>query len=139
MKKYFLIFGLLMIFLITGCGSNKLSTYTEISYDEFNNMVDDKKTFPLVIGSSTCSACSVFKPTMESFIKKYQVEVFYIDISKLSEDEANKLGSEINFKSTPTTIFFKDGLQSSVYYRIVGSESIGNVVKAYKNMGYIGD
>lgn len=137
MKKFILV--LCMIFLVTGCGSKKLSTYTEISYDEFNNMVSEKKTFPLVIGSSTCSACSVFKPTMESFIKKYQVEVFYIDLSKLSEDDSNKLGSSLNFKSTPTTVFFEDGLQTSVYYRLVGSESFGNVVNAYKRMGYIGE
>jgi len=128
-----------MTLLLTGCGSKKLSTYTEISYDEFNNMVNDKKSFPLVIGSSTCSACSVFKPTMESFIKKYQVEVFYIDLSKLSEDDSNNLNSVINFKSTPTTVFFKDGLQTSVYYRLVGSESFSNVVDAYKRMGYIGE
>lgn len=139
MKKFVLVLCFCVFFLVTGCGSKRLSTYTEISYDEFNNMVNDKKSFPLVIGSSTCSACSVFKPTMESFIRKYQVEVFYIDLSKLSEDDSNKLNSVINFKSTPTTVFFKDGLQTSVYYRLVGSESFSNVVDAYKRMGYIGE
>jgi len=139
MKKFVFVLCLCITLLLTGCGSKSLSTYTEISYDEFNRMVDDKKSFPLVIGSSTCSACSVFKPTMESFIKKYQVEVFYIDLSKLSEDDSNKLSSVINFKSTPTTVFFKDGLQTSVYHRLVGSESFSNVVDAYKRMGYIGE
>lgn len=138
MKKVLLFFCICLLFL-TGCGSGKLSTYSEISFSDFNDMVKDKKTFPLVIGSSTCSACSVFKPTMENFIKKYQVEVFYIDLSKLSEEESNSLNSIINFKSTPTTVFFKDGLQTSVYYRIVGSESFSNVVDAYKRMGYVGE
>ena len=34
-------------------------------------------------------------------------------------------------------IFFENGKQTSVYYRIVGSESLNGVVSAYKRMGYI--
>ena len=129
--------GIFCLLCFAGCGSNKLSGYDEIGYDDYRRLIDDKESFPLVIGSSTCSACSLFKPTMESFIKKYQVDVKYIDLSKLSEAEKNSLGSIINFQSTPTTVFFENGEQTSVYYRIVGSESLNNVVSAYKKMGYI--
>ena len=137
MKKLVYCFFLSMVLILTGCSSGNLSTYHEISYKEYSKMIEDKESFPLVIGSSTCSACSLFKPTMESFIKKYQVDVRYIDLSKLTEEEKNKLGSDLNFQSTPTTIFFVDGKQTSVYYRIVGSESLNGVINAYKNMGYI--
>jgi hypothetical protein len=100
-------------------------------------MVNDGRTFPVVIGSSTCSACSLFKGTMDTFISKYQVEVFYIDISKLSDDDLNSLKTEVNFSSTPTTIFVVDGKHTSVYNRIVGAESFSTVVKQYKKMNYI--
>lgn len=136
MKK--ILFIVLSLFLLTACGSKKFTTYHEISYSEFKELVSSKESFPLVLGSSVCSACSMFKPTMESFISQYQIDVRYIDISKLSVDEKNELSSSLGFKSTPTTIFFKDGEQTSVYYRIVGSETYDNVVKAYKRMGYIG-
>ena len=136
MKKFLIFFGV-MFLLCTGCSSNKLSGYDEISYNDFKKLVDNKESFPLVIGSSTCSACSVFKPTMESFIKKYQIDVRYIDLSKLSDEEKQGLNSSINFQSTPTTVFFEDGKQTSVYYRIVGSETLSNVINAYKKMGYI--
>ena len=125
------------LFLFTGCSNSKLTTYTEISYDDYVNMMDNGESFPLVIGSSTCSACSMFKGTMESFISKYQVNVRYLDISKLSDEQFNLLKSEINFSSTPTTIFVENGKHTSVYYRIVGSENLSNVVKAYTKMGYL--
>lgn len=137
MKKLIYCLFLSVILIFTGCGNGNLSEYHEISYKEYSKMIENKESFPLVIGSSTCSACSLFKPTMESFIKKYQVDVRYIDLSKLSEEEKDKLGSDLNVQSTPTTIFFVDGEQTSVYYRIVGTESLDNVVNAYKRMGYI--
>lgn len=138
MKKVLMLIFLIGIIFVSGCANKGFTTYHEISYDEYNKMISDKESFPLVIGSSTCSACSLFKPTMESFISKYNVEVFYIDISKLSEDDFNSFKSSIGFSSTPTTIFFEGGKQSSVYYRIVGSESLNGVIEAYKRMGYIG-
>ena len=136
MKKFLVVFIGVMMLFCTGC-SKKLSGYTEISYDDYKKLVENKESFPLVIGSSTCSACSMFKPTMESFIKKYQVEVKYIDLSKLSDEDRQSLGSIVNFKSTPTTVFYKDGEQTSVYHRIVGSVGLSDVVDAYKKMGYI--
>ena len=139
MKKFLVFLVFISIVFVTGCGNKKLSTYHEISYEEYNELVSNGETFPLVIGSSTCSACSMFKPTMESFISKYQIDVRYIDISKLSEDDYKTFMSSVGVSSTPTTIFFKDGEQTSVYYRIVGSESFSGVVDAYTRMGYIGE
>lgn len=139
MKKFLCLIMILFVLLISGCSEKKLTTYTEISYQDYVNMMENNETFPLVIGSSTCSACAMFKGTMESFISKYQVNVRYIDISKLSEEDYNLLMTEVNFTSTPTTIFIKDGKHTSVYQRIVGAESISNVVNTYKKMGYIGD
>ena len=138
MKKFFICLLLFCAFFVCGC-SRKLSTYHEISYAEYNDMISNGESFPLVVGSSTCSACSIFKPTMESFISKYQVDVRYIDISKLSQDESKSFLTIAGVTSTPTTIFFKDGKQTSVYYRIVGAEDFDGVVAAYKRMGYIGD
>lgn len=135
MKK-FLVLILFMVIFISGCG--KRTTYDEISYSEFKKLIENKESFPLVIGSSTCSACTLFRPTMEAFIKKYNIDVKYIDISKLSEDDNGELSSIIGFKSTPTTVFFKNGEQTSAYYRIVGSEDMNGVIEAYKRMGYIG-
>ena len=136
MKKIFICICLLLLF-ISGCGNKKLNGYHEISYDEYVKLKENNDTFPLVIGRETCSACAMFKGTMEKFIQKYGVDVRYIDISKLSDEESKLLTSEMNITSTPTTVFFKDGEQTSVYYRIVGAGSMDSVVEAYKRMGYL--
>lgn len=137
MKKVIIFCCLVSLFFITGCGNKKLTSYDEISYGEYLELIEDKKTFSLVVGSSTCSACSLYKNTMEKFIEKYQVNVKYIDITKLSEEEYSLFRSEINFTSTPTTIFIEKGQHTSVYDRIVGAETFSKVVSAYSKMGYI--
>lgn len=136
MKKFLFLIVFMFLF-VTGCGSNKINGYDVIDYDEYVSLKENNQSFALVIGRTGCSACEMFKGTMESFIKKYDVDVRYIDIANLSDEQSSKLASELNFDSTPTTIFFKDGKQTSVYYRIVGAQSISNVVDAYKRMGYI--
>ena len=138
MKKFFLIVLMVMCIFITGCGKKKLTTYHEISYDDYKKMIENKESFPLVVGSSICSHCAMFKPTMELFISKNQVDVKYIDLSKLSEDDYNSFTSLVGIKSTPTTIFIENGVQLSTEYRIVGSLSYNEVLVMYKKMGYIG-
>ena len=134
MKKYLLVVLAVLALFLTGCGKK---TYTSLNYVEYLEKLDNKETFPLVIGSDTCSACKLFKGTMESFITEYQVEVYYIDISKLSEDEYNALKSQTSFDGTPTTVFIKDGALTSYYNRIDGAESYSKVVETYKNNNYI--
>lgn len=124
--------------ILTGCKDRKLTTYDVINYDKYVEMIQQKETFSLIIGSSTCSACSLYKGTIERFINEYQVDIKYIDLSMISEEEFNLLQSEINFSSTPTTIFIKEGKHTSIYDRIIGAESYGGIVSKYKKMGYIG-
>lgn len=138
MKKFMLVI-FIALFVFTGCSKKRFSTYDEISYTDYKELVANHGTFPLVVGSSTCSACSLFKGTMDAFISKYQVDVRFIDISKLSEDDYKSFMSDINFQSTPTTVFFVDGEQTSVYYRIVGAEDFSSVKKVYEKMGYINE
>ena len=127
-----------LFLLTTGCGSNKLNSYTEISYIEFSEKKESGDSFPLVIGSSTCSACATYKIVMEQFIEDNQVEVFYIDLSNVSEEEYNKLKTEISFTGTPTTVFYKEGNLASFYNRLDGAEDIDAVKKYLEKNNYIG-
>ena len=124
------------IVFLSGCGY-KLNDYTNISYNEFNIKKENKDSFPLVIGSSTCSACASYKVKMTQFIEENQIEVFYIDISKLEESEYNNLKTEISFTGTPTTVFYKEGKLTSYYNRLAGDEDM-NIIKAiFKDNGYL--
>lgn len=138
MKKFLVILSFVLIF-VTGCGTKKFTTYDEINFNDYKNLIDNKASFPLVIGRTGCSACELFKPTMEKFISKYNIDVKYVDISKLSEDDKNEFSSLVGFQSTPTTIFVHDGELVSYYHWIIGSETLNNVVNAYKREGFIGE
>lgn len=137
MKKIVLGLLITLCLCITGCGK-KLTTYDQLSYNDFMKKIENKDSFALVVGSHECSHCTGFKVTMEKFIKDYQVKVYYIDILTLSEDEYNEFVTHVNFGGgTPTTVFITDGVEKTVYNRIVGELSYDKVVAKYKNAGYI--
>ena len=137
MKKLFtFVLCSCLVILFAGC-SSKLSTYTTISLDEVYEKLDQKDSFILTIGSSNCSHCASFKPKMETEIKLYKVQVFYIDISELNEDEYKKFVQRMNFTGTPTTIFFEDGKETAMSNRIEGDKDIETIESKMKKAGYI--
>lgn len=127
---------LISIAFICGCTKN-LNSYTEVSYEELQNMKQETKTFPLVIGSSTCSACESYKITMRSFIEKYQTEVYFIDLDKLTDDEETALRLETNYDSTPTTLFYEEGKLTMSYNRLVGAGNLQSVKELFKQNEYL--
>lgn len=138
MKKVIILISICTLFLLTTGCNNKLNGYTEISYTEFNEKKENGDTFPLIIGSSTCSACAAYKIVVEQVISEKQVEVFYIDLSGVSEEEYNKLKTEISFTGTPTTVFYKEGKLTSFYNRLDGAEEIDKVKDYLERNNYIG-
>lgn len=122
-----------MLFL-TGCGR---TSYDEISYSELQDLIDNKESFPLVIASATCSACNSYRPTLEKFIEKYNVDVKYIDLDKLTDKEESDLMNEFPITGTPTTIFVKNGEEKDTYNRIVGNKKFSQTEDAYRENGYI--
>ena len=77
MKKVSLLLFSIII-LMVGC-SNKLTTYKEINYKKLNEMFANKEDFILYVGSSECPKCALYTMALKRVIKKYQVEVYYID------------------------------------------------------------
>lgn len=135
MKK--LVTILLISFLfVCGCGK-KLTGYTEISYLQLESMKEEGKSFPLVIGSSTCSACESYKVTMRTFIEKYQVEVYFVDLDKFTTEEKSNLHLETNYQSTPTTVFYENGKITMSYNTLVGAEDIQTVKSIFKDNNYL--
>ena len=133
MKKIFLL--LISFLLITGCSSKTF--YDEISYDELNNMLDDKESFILFIGSSMCSACTAYKGTLNSVIEDYGTDVKYIDLSKLSSAEESSITSQFPITGTPTTVFIEKGEEEDTHNRIVGSAKKSKIIEKFKENGYI--
>lgn len=141
MKKYILIIMLFCTIFLSGC-FGRIKTYSEISYQQLEKMIDSKKSFVLLIGSSECSHCASYKPTLERVIKDYQVKVYYIDILNLTDSERAKLKNIVSYSGTPTVAFIKkgregDGKTSGQYTRIVGNRTYDYTVKKFKSNGFI--
>ncbi len=137
MKKWLcLLCVLLSIAFITAC--SKYTTYEEVSFNTVLEMLDNKQSFILFIGSSNCSHCATYEPKLNSVIKEYQVKVYFIDVSKLSETENSKLNAKISYgNATPMTVFIKNGKEESSYNRIRGDQDRDVIISMFEKNGYI--
>lgn len=136
MKKILTV--LILVLLLTGCGKSNI---TSISYDELQNKIDNKDTFVLYVGSSSCSHCSAYKPVLEKVLKKYNINIFYIDVGVLSEAKYNAVMRKVDGDGTPTTVYIEKG-KTKTSPKIVGFNEYGGdevIVKFFKKIGYIGD
>lgn len=141
MKKMLIIFiGIITLFTV-GCGHGSID---EITFEDYKQMVEDKESFILFIGSHNCSHCTEFKITLEDVIKKYNVHFKYLDIANLTTEENKDLSSDIIFSGTPTTVFIENGKDNSCNIftcdgskRIDGALNYDKVIEILKNMKYI--
>ncbi|MDD6223946.1 MAG: thioredoxin family protein [bacterium] len=130
MKKLSIFMIMIAICLVTGCSKSYLK---EISYKEYQQLLENKETFILEVMRDDCSACQTFKPNLEKVANEYKVEVKYLNISKLSNEELDKLG----VSSTPTVIFYINGEEQTTAARIVGSVKQEKIISKLKASGFI--
>ncbi|NLL44986.1 MAG: thioredoxin family protein [Mollicutes bacterium] len=135
MKKVSLLLFSIII-LMVGC-SNKLTTYKEINYKKLNEMFANKEDFILYVGSSECPKCALYTMALKRVIKKYQVEVYYIDIYKLNVEEQDELADKFNLDGVPMTLFIVDGEEKTPSNRIRGNQTYDKIVASFKKNNYI--
>lgn len=110
---------------------------TEISLNQLEEKMNNKETFIIFFGSTTCSHCKDFQPTLNQVIKDYDVTIYYLNVHNLSKEENNELLNLINYgSSTPQLYFVKDG-EYSQYNKLSGARSYKEVVEKLKKNGYI--
>ena len=141
-KNIFLTVGISLILI--GCLCNLLpkllvpKTYKEISIDTLKTKVEKQENFVLFIGSETCTHCKKFKKTINRVIEDYKIKVYYIDISKLNEDENAYINSHFPYSGTPTTIIVKGGTEyERQSTRIEGARDYDFTVQRLKRAGII--
>lgn len=137
MKKLkFLSLLLLFVLILTGC--NKENKYlVEISYKEFNKMVENKETFFVEVMQDGCQYCELFTPKLEEVLMENQVTGYKLNLSKLTEEEYKEFSLNYGDDGTPTTIFLTEGKEISKMQRITGNVSKTKIVSKLKGNGYI--
>lgn len=81
----------------------------EISYNDYEELVDSEKAFLVVIAKQGCSYCEMYAPILEEVAKDEEILINYIDLTTFSEEEVNELTTnnaylKKNNWGTPTTL-----------------------------------
>ncbi len=128
---------LLVAFLIVNKAVNK-GNLVELTYDEFSSMIDNEESFVLCISRTTCSHCATYKPKLEEVAQENGIDLYFIDIDKYSEEEQDEFEKILNFNdTTPTTVFLKEGKETTTSNRLVGDVSTSKIVDKLKSNGFI--
>lgn len=122
--------------ILVGCSSSD-KYIKEISLDEFKEKIANKESFALYVGNENCSHCVSYLPTLKSVLKDYNITIYHLDNSKLSDKEYAEFKTYINISGTPTIAFITDGEEETTLNRIVGETSKEDTIERFKTNGYI--
>lgn len=128
---------ILFIFTLILSGCSKEEHIKEISLDEFKEKIANKESFALYVGNENCSHCVSYLPTLKSVLKDYNITIYHLDNSKLSDKEYAEFKTYINISGTPTIVFITDGEEETTLNRIVGETSKEDTIERFKTNGYI--
>lgn len=150
MKKILLV--MISIMLITGCESKESSIYDqyrvvsentdkvytetiELTYEEYNQKIQNKDSFILLMWQDGCSHCQKFEPILNEVITEYNLEIYSMNISKITDEEYAKLQNKTFITGTPTTVTFKEGVTQSK--KLVGSKEPQEVIDYLVRYNYL--
>ena len=116
---------------------DKKNYCTEISLEQLEDKINNKDTFILFIGSTNCSHCKDFQPTLNQIIKDYDLTIYYINVYKLNSDQNTKLLSLINYGSSTPQLYFIENGGYSQYNKLSGARSYKEVLSKLQKNGYV--
>lgn len=134
MKKYVYLLLLVGILSLTTIGCTR-SRLTEISYNDYKKLLEDKETFVLEVMKNDCTACKGIKPKLKKISDHYNIEIRYIDLSKLTDEQIDSLG----VAATPTIIFYTKGEEETTTARVEGNVSEKKIIEKFKASNFIND
>lgn len=137
MKKItkYLLIAFIGVILLSGC--SKKNHITDITLNELKNKIENKDTFALYVGNEGCPHCVSYRPVLETVLDEYNIDIYHLDNSLLTEDEVSEMKNYINISGTPTVVFFTDGEEETTLNRITGEVSKEVTIQKFKDNGYI--
>jgi len=116
-----------IVITLTACGNKKVDVKVNTS-EEAVQKIENQATFILVIGESICGTCQDLKEdSLSEYVKKYgqsDLILLYKDKSFANTTEFYDFLTTygIDFESSPTTYFFKEGQYKTKFegYKTLG-------------------
>lgn len=109
----------------------------ELKYSEFEKKIKNKDDFILVITQTNCPHCEAYKPVLKDVLTEYDITAYEINTKKLNEEENAKFREIVAFSGTPTTVFFRNGEETTTTNRLVGEQKSTNIIRRLKSLKYI--
>ena len=133
-KRVLLILLFIGSMFLVGCSKEG---YTEIDYNKLLDMENNKATFALFIGKTSCPSCDTFKTVLKKSYKySKEAPIYYIDLDKLSDDEYIDFHSKYSYEGTPTVTIVIDG-KFSIYNSVTGSDKFDDMIAKMIEKGLI--
>lgn len=106
-----------------------------ITYSEMMEAMENNEKRIIFLGSSTCGWCNYQRPILEYVLYQYpDVNVYYLDVNVLTNDEYSELSSlheSLSGFGTPTFIVFENGEVTSVDEGARGTSGIISMLTGY--------
>lgn len=109
MKKIVWI-ALVLMFIVSGCSSKSNDKSLFVDSKTILDKIEADETFVFYVGSTTCSACTAYKPVVKEMNKNYDVNLLTVYLDEDSNTEARQQLIElVSLEGTPTTVVIEKG------------------------------
>lgn len=109
-----LVFVAIMVTINLFSSNNFDKNVKAISYNSLMEKIENQESFVLFYGATSCSACSSYKPIFaESIEETQEINVYHIDIEKLSKADREAVGTMLGADYTPEVHMFINGVHQT--------------------------
>lgn len=112
---------------------------TSITYEDLKNALSNNEKKFIMLGTEWCGWCSYQKPILQHLVYKYNIEIDYLNLENLSEDDQTDLANlheSLASFGTPTFIIIENGEVSVVE---TGARGISSMVELLQTNGFINE
>ena len=112
---------------------------TEISYVALETFLTNKEKQIVFLGSEYCGWCIYQKPILRKIVKDYNVQINYLNLGSISEEDSNKLYNlhdDLASFGTPCFIVLENGKVTVVDQ---GARGTSQMVEFLKTNGFISE
>lgn len=111
---------------------NEMADLHSISMNDLKSMLENNEKKVVMLGTETCHWCVNQKPILQHVVYKYGVEINYLDLNTITEDEYNELSTlhdDLQNFGTPTFIIVDHGEITTVSEGAMPTDTIVQFLK----------
>ena len=121
MKRLFKLFSLTLVLMLAGCScfvkpiemedsmynNHSEEVFVDLkTFDEYKNLLDNKKSFVIYVYEESCGGCIKFSPVLKEYLKSENLKIYRIDVT-VAKSKDSPIKEEM--KGTPAVFVFDKG------------------------------